>query len=55
MANPIRVLGISGSLRRGSFNSAALRTAQELAPAGMTIDVFDLGYGVRVAAGAVGY
>src|SRR5688500_455810 len=42
MADPIRVLGVSGSLRRGSFNTAALRTAQEMAPAGMTIDIFDL-------------
>jgi chromate reductase len=38
----IRVLGISGSLRRGSFNSAALRAAQELAPQGLAIEVFDL-------------
>jgi chromate reductase, NAD(P)H dehydrogenase (quinone) len=42
MADPIRVLGVSGSLRRGSFNTAALWTAQEMAPAGMTIDIFDL-------------
>ncbi len=35
------VLGISGSLRRASFNSAALRAAQELAPEGMTIETFD--------------
>jgi chromate reductase len=41
-ANPIRVLGISGSLRRGSFNSAALRAAQELAPEGLAIHIFDL-------------
>jgi chromate reductase len=41
-ANPIRVLGISGSLRQGSFNSAALRAAQELAPEEITIEVFDL-------------
>ena len=38
----VRILGISGSLRQGSFNRAALRTAQDLAPAGMTIDVFDI-------------
>ena len=40
--NKIRVLGVSGSLRRGSFNSAALRAAQELAPEGLVIEVFDL-------------
>ncbi|MBN8900886.1 MAG: NAD(P)H-dependent oxidoreductase, partial [Rhodospirillales bacterium] len=28
-------------LRRGSYNVAALRTAHELAPAGMTIEIFD--------------
>lgn len=36
------VLGISGSLRRGSFNTAALRAAQELAPEGMTIERCDI-------------
>lgn len=36
--NPtVRVLGISGSLRKGSFNTAVLRAAAELAPEGMTI------------------
>ncbi len=34
----IRVLGISGSLRKGSYNTAALRAAQELAPEGMIIE-----------------
>jgi chromate reductase len=38
----VRILGIAGSLRRGSFNAATLRVAQELAPAGMTIDSFDI-------------
>lgn len=36
------ILGIAGSLRKGSFNAAALRAAQELAPAGMTIEIFDI-------------
>src|SRR3712207_5572188 len=39
---PIDVLAFSGSLRRASFNTAALRAAQELAPAGLIIDIFDL-------------
>jgi chromate reductase len=39
---PIRVLAISGSLRRGSFNTAALRAAVELAPEGMSIELFTL-------------
>lgn len=33
----LKVLGISGSLRRGSFNTSALRTCAELMPAGMTL------------------
>jgi len=37
----IRVLGIAGSLRQGSYNRALLRAAQELAPAEMTIVTFD--------------
>jgi chromate reductase len=32
------ILGISGSLRTGSFNTALLRAAVELAPAGATIE-----------------
>ncbi len=39
----IRVLGIPGSLREGSFNKGLLRAAQEEAPEGMTIKVFELG------------
>ena len=38
----MKVLGFSGSLRAASFNSAALRTAQELASSGLTIEPFDL-------------
>ncbi|HET9984912.1 MAG TPA: NADPH-dependent FMN reductase [Longimicrobiales bacterium] len=37
----LRVLGIAGSLRKGSYNRALLRTAVELAPDGMTIEVYD--------------
>lgn len=33
------ILGISGSLRRGSFNSSLLRAAAELAPQGASIEV----------------
>jgi len=36
-----RVLGISGSLRRASLNTAALRAAAELAPAGMEVETYD--------------
>jgi chromate reductase, NAD(P)H dehydrogenase (quinone) len=33
-----RIVGISGSLRRGSFNTALLRAALDLAPAGVTLE-----------------
>lgn len=42
MADSIKVLGIAGSLRRGSFNRWALRAAQEFQPQGIAIDVFEL-------------
>ena len=34
-----RILGISGSLRRASFNAGLLRAAAELAPEGAEVDV----------------
>src|SRR3954451_7806758 len=37
----MRVLGISGSLRRDSFNSGLLRAAAELLPSGVELEVFD--------------
>lgn len=37
----MRILGVSGSLRKESFNSRLLAAIQPLAPAGMEIDVFD--------------
>lgn len=37
----IRILGIVGSLRKGSYNRALLRAAIELAPDGMEISIFD--------------
>lgn len=36
------VLGFAGSLRRGSLNRALLRAAQEEAPAGMRIEIFEI-------------
>ena len=39
----IKVLGICGSLRKGSFNAMALRAAQGLVPAGVTIETADIG------------
>jgi hypothetical protein len=37
-----RILAISGSLRERSYNRALLRAAEELAPAGVKIEEFDL-------------
>ncbi len=42
MRTPFRILGIAGSLRRQSYNLAALRAAQQVVPADVTIDIFDL-------------
>ena len=42
MSKPIRILGIAGSLRRESYNRAALRAATELVPEGATIEIFEL-------------
>jgi chromate reductase len=42
MSKPVRILGIAGSLRRESYNRAALGAAIELMPEGATIDVFEL-------------
>jgi chromate reductase len=39
----LRVLGIAGSLRAGSFNRALLRAAVSLAPEGMTIEIAEIG------------
>jgi chromate reductase len=38
----MKVLGISGSLRKGSLNTMALRAAQKLAPAGIEIEIADI-------------
>ncbi len=38
----MNILGIAGSLRRASYNRGALRAAQELAPEGIRIEIFDL-------------
>jgi chromate reductase, NAD(P)H dehydrogenase (quinone) len=38
----MHILGIPGSLRQQSLNRALLVTAQELLPAGVTLEIFDL-------------
>jgi chromate reductase len=42
MSKPVRILGIAGSLRRQSYNRAALRAATELVPEGATIEIYEL-------------
>jgi chromate reductase len=42
MNGSVRILGIPGSLRKASFNRAALRAAQELVPPDATLDIVDL-------------
>jgi chromate reductase len=37
----LRILGISGSLRRGSHNTSLLRAAAELLPPGVQLDLYD--------------
>ncbi len=38
----MKILGISGSLRKHSYNTAALRAACELLPQNVTLEIFDL-------------
>lgn len=42
MPNDIKILGICGSLRKGSYNMAALKAGQELSPADAQIEIFEL-------------
>ena len=42
MTESLRILGISGSLRKASFNTSLLRAAIALAPAGIEVEVADL-------------
>jgi chromate reductase len=42
MNKPMRILGIAGSLRRSSYNRAALRAAQKLVPGDAVLDIFEL-------------
>jgi len=36
-----RILAVSGSLRRGSHNTALLRAAADVAPASVSVDVLN--------------
>jgi chromate reductase, NAD(P)H dehydrogenase (quinone) len=38
----LKILGIPGSLRKASYNLNALKAAQQLVPAGVELEIFDL-------------
>ena len=42
MEKKISILGFAGSLRKGSYNKALIRAAQELVPANAVLEIFDL-------------
>jgi chromate reductase len=42
MSDPVRILGIAGSLRRQSYNRAALRAAVDLVPQGTLLEIADI-------------
>jgi len=42
MSEDIRIVGIAGSLREGSYNRALIRAATELTPDGVRVSPFDL-------------
>src|SRR5689334_7339994 len=42
MARPMHVLGVSGSLRRASWNTGMLRAAGGVLPEGMSLEIFDI-------------
>ena len=42
MENKIKILGIAGSLREGSYNRGVLRAAGELVPEGVELEIFDI-------------
>jgi chromate reductase len=39
---PVHILGISGSLRKHSYNTKLLLVVEELMPEGMSLEIFDL-------------
>src|SRR4051812_31446671 len=43
MARPIKILGFCGSLRAASYNKAALKVADEVKPADMTLELAEIG------------
>ena len=42
MTDRLKIIGFSGSLRAGSYNTSALRSAKELAPDDVEIEIYDI-------------
>jgi len=42
MEKAIKIIGLTGSLRRDSYNKAALKAAQKLIPENVTLEILDL-------------
>lgn len=42
MSKGLKILGIAGSMRKGSYNRALLRVAQESCPEGVELEIFEL-------------
>jgi chromate reductase len=42
MNQPLKILGIAGSLRNNSYNQAALRAARAVVPEGVVFEIFEL-------------
>lgn len=43
MPRPLVIVGLVGSLRKGSYNEGLMRAAQELLPAGATLSILPIG------------
>lgn len=42
MTRPVKILGISGSARNGSYNTALLKAAKEMLPEGASLEICDI-------------
>ena len=42
VANKLKVLGFAGSLRKGSYNKALLRAAENLLPENLILEIYDI-------------